>query len=193
MADDEGEPESPRARPRRTELQAEELPTSPPRAKSAASDASTFLIGAYAKYDRPYVWLREGGRVRSDGAGADDLPLDLEALRVNDGATGFSARVWDVAEELVGMNVFPTPPNAFAVDHGAIRKMEPAEQFLAAGAMVGFCTTSWRKGRGGGGRGVAGRRAGKFLWLWWRKTSINWWRCTSLRPPRHSWIAIELN
>lgn len=159
MADDEGEPESPRARPRRTELQAEELPTPPPRAKSAAADASTFLIGAYAKYDRPYVWLREGGRVRSDGAGADDLPLDLEALRVNDGAAGFSARVWDVAEELVGMNVFPTPPNAFAVDHGAIRKMEPAEQFLAAGAMVGFLHDILEEGarRGGSGRGGKAR------------------------------------
>ena len=158
MADDENEPGSPRARPRRTEVQAEDLTTSPSRPKSATADASTFLIGAYAKYDRPYVWLREGGGIRSDGTGADDLPLDLDTLRVNARSgepAGFSARVWDVAEELVGMNVFPTPPNTFAVDHGAIKRMEAGERFLAAGAMVGFLHDILEAGARRGGSGAA--------------------------------------
>lgn len=164
MADDKSEPGSPRARPRRTEVQAEDLTTSPSRPKSTTADASTFLIGAYAKYDRPYVWLREGGGIRSDGTGADDLPLDLDTLRVNARSgepAGFSARVWDVVEELVGMNVFPTPPNAFAVDHGAIKRMEAGERFLAAGAMVGFLHDILEAGARRGGSGRDGKARGE--------------------------------
>jgi hypothetical protein len=164
MADDKNEPGSPRARPGRTEVQAEDLNTSPSRPKSTTADASTFLIGAYAKYDRPYVWLREGGGIRSDGTGADDLPLDLDTLRVNARSgepAGFSARVWDVVEELVGMNVFPTPPNAFAVDHGAIKRMEAGERFLAAGAMVGFLHDILEAGARRGGSGRDGKARGE--------------------------------
>ena len=164
MADDENEPGSPRARPAGPRSRPRILTPPRPPPKSATADASTFLIGAYAKYDRPYVWLREGGRIRSDGTGADDLPLDLDTLRVNARSgepAGFSARVWDVAEELVGMNVFPTPPNAFAVDHGAIKRMEAGERFLAAGAMVGFLHDILEAGGAAGGSGRDGKARGE--------------------------------
>jgi len=52
------------------------------------------------------------------------------------------------------MNVFPTPPNTFAVDHGAIKRMEAGERFLAAGAMVGFLHDILEAGAR---RGVSGR------------------------------------
>ena len=68
--------------------------------KKITKTASTFLVGAYAKYDRPYAWLRgsytsefglaagtgkgkggagseEGGSGNEEGGESTDLPLDL--------------------------------------------------------------------------------------------------------------------
>ena len=90
------------------------------------------------------------------------------------------------------MNVFPTPPNAFAVDHGAIKRMEAGERFLAAGAMVGFLHDILEAGARRGGSGRDGKARGEVSWPWWKKISTNWWRRTSQRCPRHFWIAIDL-
>ncbi|ACO69171.1 predicted protein [Micromonas commoda] len=161
MADDENEPGSPRARPRRTEVQAEDLTTSPSRPKSATADASTFLIGAYAKYDRPYVWLREGGRIRSDGTGADDLPLDLNTLRrksVGRGrGTGGDERFSNSTQRVRGGSWRDqTDGGGGEVSrrgrHGWIFARHPRGRGAAGGFGAG------REGTRGGFRGPGGRR-----------------------------------
>jgi hypothetical protein len=67
-----------------------------------------FLIGAYARYNSPYVWMRS-----SSGAHlvATDEPLKLSTT---DNWT--DAHVWDITAELVNLTIFPAPPNPFAVD-----------------------------------------------------------------------------
>ena len=73
--------------------------------------------GRYAKYDRPYAWVRSGALDGvADDAAEQDTPLDLEHETLGRGR----AHAWDVVEELVRMRVFPAPANAFEVDHVAL-------------------------------------------------------------------------
>ena len=116
---------------------------------------TVFLVGAYAKYDWPYVWLRSnhkinasrgGRRGRGGGGGgrssdddddddARDLPLDL--ITTQGWETG-KYRVWDIVEELVNMNVFPNPVNPFALNHAYFKRQPQDERYLVTGAMVSF-------------------------------------------------------
>ena len=79
---------------------------------------------------------------------------------------------------------FSNSPNTFAVDHGAIKRMEAGERFLAAGAMVGFLHDILEAGARRGFRGGTGRHAGRSSWPWWKKISTNWWRRTSAEVPQ---------
>lgn len=115
---------------------------SPPSDSPSTTDArrnrgeTTFLVGAYAKYDLPYAWLRSGcSNSGGESSTEQDLPLDLDTTR--EWVRG-KHRVWDVAEELVRTCVFPNPTNAFAVDHDAVRKMPRDERWLTTGALVAF-------------------------------------------------------
>lgn len=148
---------SPRARPIKT-VQSNVLVPASPASREAVNESPTetvFLVGAYAKYNWPYVWLRSnhlsrsGGRLGSvfsgppggspgEGGAANDtrdLPLDL--ITTQRWELG-KHRVWDIVEELVNMNVFPNPANPFAVDHAALRRLPAVERFLTTGAMVSF-------------------------------------------------------
>ena len=121
---------SPRARSRAASSVSSPFANSAP---ASTSKATTFLIGAYAKYDQPYAWLRSGAE--RDASDEQDLPLDLDAT------TRWKEtrhRVWDVAEELVRTCVFPNPRNAFAVDHAALERLPRRERFLSTGALVAF-------------------------------------------------------
>lgn len=102
----------------------------------ASARSTTFLVGAYAKYDRPYAWVRSGPLAGvADDAAEQDLPLDLECTkRWEEGAH----RAWDVVEELVRMRVFPAPANAFEVDHVALRNTPRDDRYLITGALVAF-------------------------------------------------------
>jgi len=132
-----GEDSSPRAKSRGgSPFAAAANPAFAPRAVSGAR-STTFLVGAYAKYDRPYAWVRSGPLAGvADDAAEQDLPLDLECTkRWEEGAH----RAWDVVEELVRMRVFPAPANAFEVDHVALRNRYPRDdRYLITGALVAF-------------------------------------------------------
>ena len=84
----------------------------------------------------PYAWVRSGcSDTGGESSTEQDVPLDLDTTREWVAGTH---RVWDVAEELVRMCVFPNPTNAFAVNHDAIRKMPRDERWLTTGALVAF-------------------------------------------------------
>ena len=95
---------------------------------------TVFLVGAYAKYNWPYVWLRSNHDNRLSQSDKD-LPLDLKTTQTWKKS---GHRVWDIVEELVSMNILPNPSNPFAVDHAKLAAQPPDERYLNSGAMVAF-------------------------------------------------------
>lgn len=121
------------------------LPPASPATREMGSDIpgeTMFLVGAYARYNWPYVWLRSSLR-KIKTPEAQDLPLDLPATQKwNNG----EKRVWDIVEELVIMNVFPTPCNPFEINFSALHSMPPLERALQAGALASFLQVLYSEG-----------------------------------------------
>ncbi|TPX63317.1 hypothetical protein SpCBS45565_g06683 [Spizellomyces sp. 'palustris'] len=97
------------------------------------------LLAVYARYGRPYVWLRSkhGQRFRgTDHAQEDDsMPIQLDTT-----AQWFEKNLalHDIIEQVVSMSVQPPPANPFAVDIGSISNLPPEETIIRAGALISF-------------------------------------------------------
>mmetsp|Transcript_44128 Transcript_44128/g.112628 ORF Transcript_44128/g.112628 Transcript_44128/m.112628 type:complete len:237 (-) Transcript_44128:116-826(-) len=113
------------------------LPPASPATREMGIDIpgeTMFLVGAYARYSCPYVWLRSNLR-KLKSQEERDLPLDLPSTqRWVDGGI----HVWDIVEELVIMNVFPSPHNPYEINFGALSNMPILERAMQAGALAAF-------------------------------------------------------
>ncbi|KAM8972617.1 uncharacterized protein RCH25_018366 [Pelodytes ibericus] len=95
-----------------------------------------FLLAAYAKYGRPYVWVRSNHqRLDQDDLTLKDTPLTLQSSaewgRKDVG-------VWNVVWDVVNACVSPPPRNALAVDFIYLRTLPLSERCLSSGALIGF-------------------------------------------------------
>eukprot|EP00002_Diphylleia_rotans_P018277 TRINITY_DN3543_c0_g1_i2.p1 TRINITY_DN3543_c0_g1~~TRINITY_DN3543_c0_g1_i2.p1 ORF type:complete len:230 (-),score=54.58 TRINITY_DN3543_c0_g1_i2:94-783(-) len=116
------------------------LPPASPCAKDLMEDQDAiFLVGGYARYKVPMVWLRSNHArlfgITTDGGGEKDLPIQLACL--SKFKTG-QLKVWDIVLELVSKVVHPTPENPFEVDYDYFEQLEPFERALNSAGMVNF-------------------------------------------------------
>ncbi|XP_078525811.1 uncharacterized protein LOC144798687 isoform X2 [Lissotriton helveticus] len=116
------------------------IPPASPCEKEVAvpeENCTLFLLAAYAKYGRPYVWLRSSPRHLINrgytGALTQDVPLKL-------GTTSEwsrrDVRLWDVVSEVVSICTWPPPQNPLSVDLIFLGSLALAERYLASGAML---------------------------------------------------------
>eukprot|EP00039_Didymoeca_costata_P015276 m.257118 g.257118 ORF g.257118 m.257118 type:complete len:247 (-) comp16189_c0_seq4:1760-2500(-) len=106
---------------------------------STESQSTTFLIGAYARYGYPYVWMRTNHerliRISEDDPMAKDSPLKLKST--SDWASS-SVRIWDVIHEIIEICTQPNPSNPFAIDLDFFKSLTTVDRLLSTAAMVYF-------------------------------------------------------
>ena len=106
---------------------------------------TAFLVAGYARYERPYVWLRSNHThflnilALSSGETAlrRDDPLKLESVRA--WKTNDQVKVWSIIAEIVQLAFSPLPPkNPFAIDHQYFNELNLAVSLVETGAMIHF-------------------------------------------------------
>ncbi|KAJ3585771.1 hypothetical protein NHX12_014489 [Muraenolepis orangiensis] len=102
-------------------------------------NCTLFLLAGYAKYGRPYAWIRSNHERLVSIGGVDsmvkDTPLKLKSI--TDWQTQ-EVRIWDVVNELVCLCTTPSPSNPFALDMRYVQTLPLPERFLATGALLNF-------------------------------------------------------
>lgn len=114
-------------------------PASPSEHETDQDSGSTlFLLACYARYHRPYAWVRTNHhrliRLNAQDATEKDHPLKLRST--SQWNLPGRVRVWDIMAELVTISCQPMPPNPFQVDFDYFDTLEPHERALASGAMT---------------------------------------------------------
>ncbi|KAM4747318.1 uncharacterized protein WCC33_004895 [Rhinophrynus dorsalis] len=98
-----------------------------------------FLLAAYAKYGRPYVWVRSNHQ-RLTGIEQCDWPLKDTPLTLLSTSEwdNKDVGVWHVVWDVVSSCVSPPPRNPLAVDFVYLRSLPLSERCLSSGALIGF-------------------------------------------------------
>ncbi|KAM4611480.1 uncharacterized protein ACJ7VT_012156 [Polymixia lowei] len=102
-------------------------------------NCTLFLLAGYAKYGRPYAWIRSNHERLVNIGGTDsmvkDTPMKLKSI--TDWQTQ-GIRVWDVVSELVCLCTIPSPSNPFALDMRYVKNLPLLERLLVTGALLNF-------------------------------------------------------
>uniref|UniRef100_A0AAY5K2A2 DUF7886 domain-containing protein n=1 Tax=Esox lucius TaxID=8010 RepID=A0AAY5K2A2_ESOLU len=120
------------------------LPASPSEREIAVPEVNCtlFLLAGYAKYGRPYAWIRSNHERLVNIGGTDsmvkDTPMKLKSI-TDWGSQGI--RVWDIVSELVCLCTIPSPSNPFALDMRYLKSLPLSERFLVSGALLNFLET----------------------------------------------------
>ncbi|KAG9274317.1 hypothetical protein AMEX_G11226 [Astyanax mexicanus] len=119
------------------------LPASPSEEEIAVPEinCTLFLLAGYAKYGRPYAWIRSNHERLVNIGGTDslvkDTPMKLKSI-TDWTTTSEGTRVWDVVNELVGLCTMPPPDNPFSLDMRYLQTLPLPERFLVTGALLNF-------------------------------------------------------
>ncbi|CAJ0937228.1 unnamed protein product [Ranitomeya imitator] len=97
-----------------------------------------FLLAAYAKYGRPYVWVRSNHQ-RFLGTELCDKDSPLMLPSYSDWDTK-DVGVWHIVWDVVSTCVSPPPRNPLAVDFTYLKSLPLPERSLSSGALVSFFT-----------------------------------------------------
>jgi len=115
------------------------LPPASPCAKDSEqmSQDAVFLIGGYARYKCPFVWVRSNHTqlLGPEKQSSKDTPLDLKTTanwKYGD------IKVWDIIGEIVLAIAHPPSGNPFKIDFGKLESMPLLDRTLAAGALAFF-------------------------------------------------------
>ncbi|KAI8851298.1 hypothetical protein BC829DRAFT_387104, partial [Chytridium lagenaria] len=116
-------------------------PASPCDRELERDDSITaFLIAAYARYKRPFVWLRSNHRklvrLSEDQELEADMPLKLDST--NGWAEGRDVKLHHVVSEVLNLVLLPAPLNPFAVHHAFFDGLPLEESVVSAGALIDF-------------------------------------------------------
>ncbi|XP_066578707.1 uncharacterized protein LOC136768408 [Amia ocellicauda] len=120
------------------------LPASPSDREIAVPEMSCtlFLLAGYAKYGRPYAWIRSNHERLVSIGGTDslvrDTPLKLRSISDWTAQGNLGTSVWDIMSELVALCTSPPPINPFSVDLRFLGRLPLPERFLVSGALVHF-------------------------------------------------------
>ncbi|XP_065887840.1 uncharacterized protein [Dysidea avara] len=116
-------------------------PASPSEGDLMVTDENNtmFLIAAYGRYNRPYVWVRSNHKrligISDKSSAEKDYPLQLKSTTT---WIDEDVKVWDIVAELVRVCTIPAPPNPFAIDFDYYESLPVPEKLLSSGAMVNF-------------------------------------------------------
>ena len=100
---------------------------------------ATFLIGGYAHYNVPYVWVRTGHSLLGCfQLGTDsnfDAPMGLKSTAAWKSQT---VHVWQIVAELIAAAASPSPHNPFALERGALERLAMPDAIFSSGALAAF-------------------------------------------------------
>jgi len=97
-----------------------------------------FLIGGYAHYNCPYVWVREGHSLLGpafEHADAMDVPVRLNTTQA---WRNRAVAVWEIVAELVVAYASPSPSNPFEMRPGAVEDLPLMDALLASAGLAAF-------------------------------------------------------
>lgn len=103
-----------------------------------APSSATFLIGGYAHYNMPYVWIRAGHAIFGPdyrAPGALDAPVQLEATR---SWRQRAVHPWELVAELVAATRPSARSNPFELELDALERLPLMESLLLSGGIAAF-------------------------------------------------------
>jgi len=108
-------------------------------------DEAVFLIGGYARYKRPYVWLRSHHdnllSPQQNIAKREDIPISLKSIAA---WPNHYAKVWEVISEIV-YQISSTPQNPFEVDFAQLEHLPNIRRVLVTGGLINFLRNVYKR------------------------------------------------